>query len=202
MPTIIGHALVGVGLLNLVKPATEKSWYNPLLVSVVVLSMLPDADVLGFRFGIKYSDPLGHRGFSHSLVFAAVTGVFASVPLVVLFYKRSTPSIKQILIVYLTLATVTASHPLLDMLTDGGLGSALFAPFSWSRLFFSVTPIPVSPIGLRWSVGPVLAWELLFFLPFFLGSFGLYSASIAKRWIAWGLTIFGTVGSFMFRIGF
>src|SRR6266550_9619008 len=38
----------------------------------VVCSAIPDFDVIGFRFGIRYGDFWGHRGFTHSLVFAAV----------------------------------------------------------------------------------------------------------------------------------
>lgn len=45
----------------------------------------------------------------------------------------------------------TASHALLDMLTDGGLGVALFVPVSNARLFFPVRPIAVSPIGAGFS---------------------------------------------------
>jgi inner membrane protein len=48
--------------------------------------------------------------------------------------------------VYLFLAT--ASHGLLDALTDGGHGVAFFAPFENSRYFFPFTPIEVSPIGI------------------------------------------------------
>jgi inner membrane protein len=35
-------------------------------------SVIPDLDVIGFRFGIRYGDFWGHRGFTHSLVFAAL----------------------------------------------------------------------------------------------------------------------------------
>lgn len=34
--------------------------------------MLPDADVLSFNFGVAYGNVFGHRGFTHSLVFAFV----------------------------------------------------------------------------------------------------------------------------------
>lgn len=34
--------------------------------------MLPDADVLSFKFGVAYGNVFGHRGFTHSLVFAFV----------------------------------------------------------------------------------------------------------------------------------
>ena len=43
---------------------------------------------------------------------------------------------------------VTASHGILDALTDGGLGIALLAPFDYDRYFFPWTPIVVSPIGI------------------------------------------------------
>ena len=43
---------------------------------------------------------------------------------------------------------LTASHGVLDALTSGGLGIALFAPFDNTRYFFPYTPIKVSPIGV------------------------------------------------------
>jgi membrane-bound metal-dependent hydrolase YbcI (DUF457 family) len=47
-----------------------------------VCSVVPDLDVVGFRFGIRYGDFWGHRGFTHSLVFAAVlSGMVAFVVL-------------------------------------------------------------------------------------------------------------------------
>ena len=46
-------------------------------------------------------------------------------------------------------AVTTASHGLLDTLTNGGLGIALLSPFSNHRFFAPWTPIPVSPIGVH-----------------------------------------------------
>jgi inner membrane protein len=43
---------------------------------------------------------------------------------------------------------VTASHGMLDAITNGGLGVAFFAPFDNSRHFFSWRPVLVSPIGI------------------------------------------------------
>jgi inner membrane protein len=48
---------------------------------------------------------------------------------------------------FLWFAPVTASHCLLDAMTNGGRGIALFAPFSNHRYFFPWRPIQVSPIG-------------------------------------------------------
>jgi inner membrane protein len=44
-------------------------------------------------------------------------------------------------------AAVTASHGMLDAMTNGGRGIAFFAPFSNHRYFFPWRPIQVSPIG-------------------------------------------------------
>jgi inner membrane protein len=42
---------------------------------------------------------------------------------------------------------ITASHGVLDAMTNGGLGVAFFAPFDSTRYFFPWRPIVVSPIG-------------------------------------------------------
>jgi inner membrane protein len=63
---------------------------------------------------------------------------------------------------------VLASHPLLDTLTDGGLGCALLWPFDHTRYFAPWTPIPVSPIGLSFfsPYGMYAAGvELIYFAP-------------------------------------
>jgi inner membrane protein len=43
----------------------------------------------------------------------------------------------------------TASHGLLDAMTDGGLGVAFFAPFDNHRYFLTWRPIHVSPIAFE-----------------------------------------------------
>ena len=67
-------------------------------------------------------------------------------------------------------AAVVASHGLLDTLTDGGLGIALFWPFDDTRYFAPWTPIPVSPILLGF-LSPrglkVALTELVLFAPVF-----------------------------------
>jgi inner membrane protein len=47
------------------------------------------------------------------------------------------------------LALATASHGLLDALTDGGLGVGFWLPFHNARSFLPWRPIPVSPLGLE-----------------------------------------------------
>jgi inner membrane protein len=124
------------------------------------LALLPDADIIAFKLGIPYSAPWGHRGATHSLVFAAMVaaGVLGVARLLRLPPGRTA---------LLTLLAV-GSHGLLDALTDGGLGAALLWPFSNARLFAPVRPLPVAPIGagMLSSRGLyVVAVEFIAFLP-------------------------------------
>src|SRR5512140_559680 len=75
MPSIISHAVVGISVAAASAPPriSPKVW-----VLSAVLALLPDADVIGFRFGISYSHLLGHRGFFHSLFFACMLGTVAA----------------------------------------------------------------------------------------------------------------------------
>jgi len=112
-------------------------------VAGVVCSVLPDIDVIGFRFGVHYGDFWGHRGFTHSLFFAALLAGLAAAALV----RRIEPEISRIvLFAYLFLAT--AGHGILDAMTNGGLGVAFFSPFDNRRYFLPWRPIRVSPIAV------------------------------------------------------
>jgi inner membrane protein len=105
-------------------------------------SVLPDLDVVGFPLGIQYGDMWGHRGLTHSVLFAALLAGI----LVALWY-RGKPAIAMTgLFLYFFLCT--ASHGVLDAMTDGGLGVAFFSPFDTTRYFFSARPVLVSPIGI------------------------------------------------------
>ena len=107
-------------------------------------SVIPDIDVIGFRFGIHYGDFWGHRGFTHSLVFAALLSGLAAL----ILSRRGLAGIgRAALFAYLFLAT--ASHGVLDAMTNGGLGVAFFSPFENSRYFLPWRPIRVSPISVH-----------------------------------------------------
>ncbi|PYV78915.1 MAG: metal-dependent hydrolase, partial [Acidobacteria bacterium] len=93
-------------------------------IAGALCSVFPDIDVIGFRFGIHYGDFWGHRGFTHSLVFAALLSSAAAFML----SRRGMVGIGRFaLFAYLFLAT--ASHGVLDAMTNGGLGVAFFSPF-------------------------------------------------------------------------
>jgi inner membrane protein len=108
-----------------------------------VCAALPDIDAVGFWLGVPYESTFGHRGFTHSFVFAALLATAAAL---VFDWSRWQLS-RRALWVYVFLAT--ASHPVLDAMTSGGLGVAFFAPFDGTRYFFPWRPILVSPISIR-----------------------------------------------------
>lgn len=103
--------------------------------------MLPDFDVISFYFKIPYSAPFGHRGFSHSILFA----ILFSIPIAFLFEKNILS--KNYLIYFLIFFSATISHGILDAMTNGGLGVCFFCPVETKRYFFDLRPIQVSPIG-------------------------------------------------------
>jgi inner membrane protein len=134
MPTIMTHAVVPIAIgFALGRGRIAKS----VVVAGAVLAMLPDADVIGFALGIDYADQLGHRGASHALLVAA--GVAAVVTAAMRPARAA--------LAFAFLFASMASHGLLDALTNGGLGPALFWPFDHARYFWPATPIKVSPIG-------------------------------------------------------
>lgn len=94
-----------------------------------------------FKLGVEYAHAFGHRGASHSLLFALACGASAACGARWL----RTSAITAFLFVTLS----AASHPLLDMLTDGGLGVALFWPWSDARHFAPWRLIEVSPFANR-----------------------------------------------------
>jgi inner membrane protein len=152
--SVITHSLVGLaaGVAVPGLPKTKRFW-----ALCALCPSIPDADTIGFRFGVHYEDMLGHRGFSHSILFALLLGVaVASTE----FRRVGTVQKSTMTNLYSVgsrawfglaafFAAITMTHGLLDALTDGGLGVGFFIPFSAERYFFPWTPIQVSPIGVK-----------------------------------------------------
>jgi inner membrane protein len=141
MPSAIGHAVFAISL-------TPFRPYQGNLLSTLLLAMacatIPDLDVIGFELGIRYGDMLGHRGFSHSIVFAMMLGIL----IYSLFFREEKSNTIQFLSISWFFFCCTISHGLLDAMTDGGLGVGFFIPFSAERYFFSLRPIPVSSLNM------------------------------------------------------
>jgi inner membrane protein len=138
MPSAFSHAIVATAIGKVIQPKQVPWWYWALGAA---LSAAPDLDVIGFHFGVRYGDLMGHRGFTHSLFFAALLAGLVTIA----FVGQKEISCWR-LFFYLFLAT--ASHGILDAMTNGGLGVAFFSPFTNARFFFPFHPINVSPIGV------------------------------------------------------
>src|SRR3954470_5258184 len=76
----IGHVVVGMAAARFSRRGQATTW-TPFGAAVLWsgLSLLPDADVFGFRLGVHYEDPWGHRGATHSFAFALVVAIVALV---------------------------------------------------------------------------------------------------------------------------
>lgn len=168
MPTVFSHAAIplalGLGLGRDVIP-------RRLLVAGVVAAAVPDLDVVTFHFGVPYSADLGHRGFSHSLLFAALVGFAGAAG------HRLLGAGLAWAFLFLFLATV--SHGVLDAFTNGGLGVAFLWPWSGERFWApdALRVVEASPISvsrflsargltvlgseLRWIWPPAVAIELI-----------------------------------------
>ncbi len=138
MASAITHFIVGAALslparLDSVLPR----WAVP--VTCGLLAVAPDLDTpLMFALEIPRGSLFAHRGFFHSPFFLAL---FCGALAAAVAKRRWLP-----LAALWTACAVT--HPLLDMLTDGGSGVLLLFPVSEARLFFPWRPIRVSPLGV------------------------------------------------------
>ena len=182
MPTVFSHAAVG---FIAAKGAAEATAPNTrIAIASMALSALPDADALFFG-AIPYSHPFGHRGFTHSLFFAALIGLLTAV----LFSKAGWAPAHSFLPLAILFPVATASHGFFDAMTDGGLGVAFFAPFSNNRYFFPWRPIPVAPLSLEGLMNPrgvrVIRVEAELFWTFTLG------AAICDRKTKWRMALAG-----------
>lgn len=161
MASVFSHAFVACGL-NTFYPRNPR--LRRCVCFSVLLAILPDADVVGYWYGIPYAAPWGHRGATHSIAFS-----FLAAALVCLVFFRDCMHERiRFAGIFLILWLSGASHGLLDSITDGGLGIAFLWPFENQRFFMPYTPVAVSPIGVRaffseWGLRVLLS-ELVFII--------------------------------------
>jgi len=146
MASAITHFVVGAALaLPAIESRTVRRvlprWMIP--VSCGALAVAPDLDTIAMRvFAIPFGSFFGHRGFFHSPFFLILlAGTLAAM----VAGRRSSRAAVWLGLLW---AGCAVTHPLLDMLTDGGSGVMLLFPFSEERLFFPWRPIHVSPLGV------------------------------------------------------
>lgn len=179
MASAFSHAIasVAIGKLTFIKKVDWKFWALGAFCAVV-----PDADAIGFKLGVPYESFWGHRGFTHSFVFAALLAATVNF----IFYREEKLSSARWWALFAFFFLSTASHPILDAMTTGGLGVAFFSPFDNTRYFFPFRPIKVSPIGIaqffsKWGWRVIKSEFIWVWIP----SFVLIAiAALAKRLFA------------------
>ena len=143
-------AAVAIGAAIVPRP-----WVRPFVVIGAVCAVVPDLDGIG-RWWYGAAGDLeilgGHRGFTHSLTYAALCGVVSAIALALPRWR----GVRLRFGIYVALAT--ASHGALDALTSIGAETTpvqFFSPFdttgyvsSWqpvhgpfSELFFLLLPL-------------------------------------------------------------
>lgn len=135
MATDYTHALVG---LALAKVTTARTRPVSFWVLAGLLPVVPDLDAFS---PAAYGSPWGHRGFTHSLLFALGLGLAAAGLTFRHFRVRFWPLLGL-------LFAAAASHGVLDALTTGGFGIPFFWPFS-DRRFGPYGPIHVADIAFE-----------------------------------------------------
>ena len=163
MSTVFSHAFAAVALG---KAYGEQNLPRRFWLLSIFCACIPDADVIGFAFGIQYGDVLGHRGFTHSLSFAFLL----SLAVTLIAFKRIPVLSRHWLILIVYFFIVTGSHGVLDAMTNGGLGIAFFSPFDTTRYFLPWRPLDVPPIGVvsffsQWGLRVLLNEILWIWLP-------------------------------------
>ena len=159
MASVFGHGVVAFTVSKL----AQNKPIRLLLITAILSSILPDIDVLTFKFGVPYEHPFGHRGFTHSILFALLwAGLMASI-----FGKSKK------LIWFWVIFLSTLSHGLLDALTNGGRGVGFFVPFDEERFFFPWRIIEVSPIYIEdffsdWGIAVILSEIRYIIIPCFI----------------------------------
>lgn len=144
MSTFIGHALAGAGLTaaGLGRSGSPVLRHPVAWLVGALLSILPDFDLVIFRFfGLDWA-PTGHRGLSHSLGAALLVAAgFALCGAVCRVGWRDA------LRLGLVAGGVVYVHALMDAASGTGRGVALAWPFSDAGF---LSPAPLLP-GMHWS---------------------------------------------------
>ena len=140
MPSAFAHAAPALALI----PAFSRPGMSKRLwVLGVCCAAAPDLDVVGHALGVPYAHPMGHRGLSHSIPFAALLAYL--VASFALSPARDGVARGR---AWLYLFLATASHGLFDACTNGGMGIALLSPFDLTRYRAPFRPIHVSPLSI------------------------------------------------------
>jgi len=187
MSSPIGHVIAALAVYQAIEPLTPSDAPRGRkgLFLVGILALLPDLDIVwGW---IQGDGTIFHRGFTHSILFAAIIAILGN-----LIWYKSAEGFKKIgpMQAFLVACLV---HPLLDLLMGCGPRVPLFAPFSWRGFQASSQYVPTAKYATRISAIPDvltdldalqgMAIELWIFLPLF------FAAQSHRSWVARGVLL-------------
>jgi inner membrane protein len=171
----IGHVAVGL----LVGRAYEARSTKERVVTMATfgaLGLAPDADAVLVALGSEYHGHFGHRGFTHSLLFAVTLSVAA-------YFVARRFGTKPLFTAFLTLLAV-GSHGLLDSMTYRTRGVPFWFPFSEDRVQLPWRMIPPAPFGEHFLSRrglDVMLIEMIYFAPLTVVAVGP-SITTLRRW--------------------
>ncbi len=154
MPTPISHAAVGFAVAAWTQHGVAT---RRVCIVAAACAVLPDMDVIAWLLHVSNASPFGHRAITHSLAFALVGAVVATI---VFFPGNQWTRGRARIALILGLALV--SHACLDALSTYSVGVEFFAPFSQRRFRFPWTPLGVPNGSL---VGQIVQEAVFVLLP-------------------------------------
>jgi inner membrane protein len=147
MATFITHPLFGAGAAYVVGQSSKG--VRKFIVLSALCQWLPDIDVVSYLFAINEQHALGHRGLTHSLVFAGL------VALGILWYgyrdlRIASPGWWTM---YTWFFVMTALHSVFDAMVASSLGVAFFWPLDTTRYQLPWQPFVDVPVeaAYLWS---------------------------------------------------
>jgi inner membrane protein len=146
------------------------------MVTFGALALAPDADVIGVALGLDYHGHYGHRGYTHSLLFAGTLAAIA-------FFVARRWGTRPWLTALLTFMAV-GSHGVLDAMTYRTRGVPFFWPLTDERFTFPWRHIPPAPMNSHYLSRrglEVAGVEMVYFLPTVLIAFAP-SVAAMRRW--------------------
>ena len=137
MPSLLGHAVAGLAITHTFSRARlpRRTW-----VLAPLLAVAPDLDWFVSFLDFHKNHILNHRGVAHCLFGAVLLATFT----LLIAFRRNQRGGQ----LWLCLTLAALSHGLMDACTAGGVGVALFMPFSDSRWACIWQPIHVAPLPL------------------------------------------------------
>lgn len=147
MPTVVGHAAV-IATAGVLAHTRRKA-----VLWAIACAVVPDLDVMAYSFGVAWDSMLGHRGLTHTVLFALLLGPAAAW---LGFGARRLSEFGRLTAAF---SAATLSHPVLDAFTNGGLGIPFLWPLDGTRYFMPWRPLEVSPFlgGIVSERGAVVA---------------------------------------------